>query len=492
MPGPPDSNLKPRGDSLPASFWVLLIGTPLLTLLVTAVAGVLFMGSCARVFIRVLLNRPISDTLAELFVSALSTPPLELLYLSLRSAKGDVIIRPMGSPKPRLGFDAVTLVPAQLARRPASTWEEADLRVQLGPRARRPLHLALPMFVSGMAYGLALSREARLALAEGAKLAGTALNSGQGPFFEEERRRAGAYILQFGRWKWNRSPEVLAAADMIEIQVGQGAMPGNAVLSTPASITDEVRELMHLAPGEPPTIHANLFLGDDPHDIATLAEVVAYLRRETPDIPLAVKMGAGHELEADLDVALDAGVDVIVIDGTEGATGNAPITLSDHFGLPSLVALSRARRHLERQGAVGRVDLVISGGFREPGDVLKAVAMGAKAVGLGTAAMFAIAHEHITAAVPFHPPTDLVFAKTAHQIPINPHAGAKGLANYLESCRREMAIALKAMGHTSLSELSLADLATLSDDIAAWTGIAHAGRAGERPLGMVGACAKEG
>lgn len=456
------------------SFWLLLVGIPLLSLLVTGFLGTFFAVRWIRAFLFSLLNRPISDTLSELYVSLLSTPPLQLLYVSLRAGSGDVVIRPMGSPKPRPGFDALSFVPAQLKRRPVDEESPVSLEVTLGERARRPLKLQIPMFVSGMAFGLAVSKEARLALAEGCQLMGTALNSGQGPFFQEERERAGLYILQFGRWNWNRREEILKAADMIEIQVGQGAMPGNAVISTPQSVSREILDLMGLAKDEPPTIHANLFL-ERPGDGATLKDVADYLRHVVPDIPLAVKFGAGDDLEGDIDVALEAGVDVIVVDGTEGATGNAPITLSDHFGLPSLVALSRARRHLERSGRQD-VDLVISGGFREPGDIMKAVALGAKAVGLGSAAMFAIAHPRLSSALPFRPPTDLVFYHSARHLPLEPHEAAKALANFLSSSTKEMAIALKALGHTRLLDLSPRDLCTLSKDVAEWTGVRYAGR----------------
>ena len=465
---------------MPISFWILLIATPILTLVAVGLFGSLFAVRWVRAFLWTLLNRPISETVSELLVSSLSTPPLDLLYVSMRSAKGDVIIRPMGSPKPRKSFDDLSFVPAQLARLPRGEAEEAHLGVTVGGRARRPLQLRLPVFVSGMAYGLALSREARLALAEGARRAGIPLNSGQGPFFEEERERAGLYVLQFGRWTWNRSEEILHRADMIEIQVGQGAMPGNAVLSTPGSIGPEIRELMGLGRDEPPTIHANLFL-EDPGRVASLHEVVSYLRGATPDIPLAVKFGAGDDLEADIDVALESGVDVIVIDGTEGATGNAPITLSDHFGLPSLIALVRARRHLEEAGRTD-VDLLISGGFREPGDIMKALALGAKAVGLATIPMFAIAHSRLTSALPFHPPTDLVFYKTPHPIPIDIEEGARGLENFLESTKREMAIALKTMGHTDVGELGPGDLSTLNEEVARWCGVRYAGEA--KPSGI--------
>ncbi|MCY0878996.1 MAG: FMN-binding glutamate synthase family protein [Firmicutes bacterium] len=424
--------------------------------------------------IHILLTRPMSDTLAELYVSMRSTPPIDFLYSSLRANSGKVVIRPMGSARPVHGFDDLAFVPAQLARRPVLESEPVDLSVTLGRRAKKPLTIAMPLYISGMAYGLALTKEARLALAKGSGLSRIPLNSGQGPFLPEERQLASHYVLQFGRWTWNRDPEILRQADMIEVQVGQGAMPGNAVIATPDEVSDDIKRMMHLKPGEAPIIHADLFL-DDPKHPRVLADVVAYLRSVTDGVPIALKMGAGDDLERDLDVALDAKVDVIVIDGTEGATGNAPITLSDHFGIPSLMALARAVRHLEVTHTRDDVDLLVSGGFREPGDFLKAYAMGANAVGLGTIAMFAIAHYQITTAVPFYPPTDLVFYRARPKLPLDPEKGAQGLHNFLESCRQEMEISLRTMGHTRITDLSRRDLSALDPVVAKITGCHYAG-----------------
>ncbi|MBX6350722.1 MAG: FMN-binding glutamate synthase family protein [Clostridia bacterium] len=446
---------------------------PVLTVLAALLAFALLFPVVVRRFIRSVLNRPISDTLAELYVSTKSTTLMQLLYLSIRAATGDVVIRPMGSARPAKGFDDLAFVPAQLARAPLADAEPVELECVIGRRAARPLRMRLPIMISGMAYGLALTRNARLALARGARRAGVALNTGQGPAFPEEIAEAGAYIVQFGRWDWNRDPELLRRADAIEVQVGQGAMPGNAVIASPASVGPEVRRLMRLAPGASPDIHAHLYL-ESPDRPASLSEVVRYLRSVNPDVPILVKMGAGDDVEADIDVALQAGVDAIVVDGTEGATGNAPITLSDHFGLPSLTALSRAVRHLNLRGARDRVDLILSGGLREPGDFLKAYALGADCVAIATAAMFAIAHRQIAQVFPYYPPTDLVFYRARPQIPLDVEKGASGLVNYLESCRAEMEIALRTLGRRSYRELSPKDLCTLDREIAETTGVRYA------------------
>jgi glutamate synthase domain-containing protein 2 len=445
-----------------------------LVVVFTTVALLAAVPAVMRRAIRVLLTRPMSDTLAELMLSLKSTPAVDFLYSSLRAQTGNVVIRPMGSARPSHGFDDLALVPAQLARRPLADDDPVDLSVTLGPRARRPLRASLPVYISGMAYGLALTKNARLALARAAGASDVPLNSGQGPFLEEERRLAKTYVLQFGRWTWNRDPEILRQADMIEVQVGQGAMPGNAVIATPDEVSPSTRAQMGLKPGEAPVIHAHLFL-DQPDRPASLTDVVRYLRDVTDGVPIALKMGAGQDLERDLDVCLEAGVDVIVVDGTEGATGNAPITLSDHFGIPTLDALVRTVRHLERRDSRRDVSLLVSGGFREPGDVLKAVALGADAVGLATIAMFALAHHQITESVPLYPPTDLVFYRSNPRIPLDVDKGALGLHNFLESCRKEMTLALRTMGRHTLGELSPADVCALDPDIARLTGLPYAG-----------------
>ncbi|MCY0864444.1 MAG: FMN-binding glutamate synthase family protein [Sulfobacillus sp.] len=454
-------------------FWVIL-GAGLIVL---TLAGILVWWSIpwlSRRMIHHLLTRPMSDTWAELYLSMRSTPPVDFLYSSLRANTGDKVIRPMGSARPAHGLDDLAFVPAQLARRPVLETEPVELAVTLGRRRPRPLTFSMPLFLSGMAYGLALTKEARLALATASGEARIPLNSGQGPFLTEERALAYRYILQFGRWDWNRDPDILRQADMIEIQVGQGAMPGNAVIATPGEVGPEIKRLMRLGPDQAPIIHADLYL-TRPDEPAALRDVVDYLRQIHPEVPIALKMGAGNELERDLDVALDAGVDVIVIDGTEGATGNAPITLSDHFGIPSLMALVRAERHLRITHTRDDVDLVISGGFREPGDFLKAYALGADAVGIGTIAMFALAHYQITEAVPLYPPTDLVFYRAHPRIPLDVEKAARGLSNFLESCRTEMTIAIRTMGHTSVHQLTPEDLSSLDPEIARITGVRYAG-----------------
>jgi len=352
--------------------------------------------------------------------------------------------------------------------------QPVDLLTTLGQRAKKPLTFSMPIFISGMAYGLALNKPARLAIADAGGRAQIPVNSGQGPFLQEERDRAYRYILQFGRWTWNRDPQILSQADMIEVQVGQGAMPGNAVLASPTEVGPEIKALMHLGATESPIIHADLFL-KDPQQPTPLKEVIAFLRSTVPDIPLALKMGADGLIEENIDVALEAGVDVLVIDGTEGATGNAPITLSDHFGIPTLYALARAVRHLRLRGASEHVDLVVSGGLREPGDFLKAIALGAKAVGIGTIAMFALAHKQITETVPLYPPTDLVFYRARPKLPLDVALAGQGLSNFLESCRKEMIIALRTIGVAQVHDLSPADLSALDPTIAEITGLHFAG-----------------
>jgi glutamate synthase domain-containing protein 2 len=458
----------PEGGGKDVLFWSLLGAVASAFLTVGLV--LILVPALVRRALTVVLTRPMSDTLAELYVSTRSTTPMQILYASLRAATGDLVIRPMGSARPTRGLDNLALVPAQLARRPVRETQPVDLSCTIGRRAKKPLSMKLPLYMSGMAYGLAITREARLAMARASGEVGIALNSGQGPFLPEERQRCWAYVLQFGRWDWNRDPQILRQADMIEVQVGQGAMPGNAVLASPTEVGPEVRARMGLRPGQSPDIHADLYL-TRPDEPASLAQVVRYLREVTDGIPIAVKMGAGDHLEADLDVALEAGVDVVVLDGTEGATGNAPITLSDHFGIPTLDALVRAVAHLERRGARGEVDLLVSGGLREPGDFLKAYALGADAVGLATVILFALAHPQIAQAVPFYPPTSLVFYRSRPAIPLDVDRASQALVNFFRSCQREMEVALRAMGHDSVKKLTRRDVCALDPDVAVRTGL---------------------
>lgn len=381
---------------------------------------------------------------------------------SLRAEYGTAVQRPMGSARRWPDLQHLVFDVAQLANPPAEHDAPVDLAVALGPRAERPLRIDIPIMISGMAYGQALSERVKVALARGATLAGTATNTGEGPLSPMERQAASKLVVQFNRSTWGKTRRALQQADMIEIQFGQGAAAGvgGEVFKTRAD--NELRAMLDVAPGVPAisySIHPEL--RDKP-----LQQLVDELRELGRGVPVAAKLAPGRRLEEDIQVCLDAGIDVIVLDGAQAATKGSPTIIQDDFGLPTLHGLLRAVAYLEKVKKRERVSLVVSGGLRTPGDFLKMVALGADAVYIGTMALFAVAHGQVFKSLPWEPPTQLVFygGKQADEFDVD--EGADRMARFLRGSAEEMAVALRALGKTSLGDLSRDDLMALDEHTA--------------------------
>lgn len=459
--------------------------------ILVGVAGALGLGTLGAVafgrpMLRAALGRVIrrlmtdrySENLFEGYTMMQQRPPRVMVEVALRAQEGKPISRPWGTPKRFVHFDNLMFVPAQLAQLPTPDDTLVETGTIIGPQAPRPLELGMPILVSGMAYGLSLTGAAKIALARGASLAETATNSGEGGFFPEERKNARTYILQYTRGGWPSDPEILRQADAIEIQAGQGAQAG-ARQSTPAhKLRGPYRQALGLPEGKPAVMHSRFPGVDRPEDFAAL---VNRLRDVTDGIPIGIKFAAGHRLEADLQVALDAGVDFVTVDGAQAAShGGAPIT-EDDFGIPTLMAVARAGRFLEEAGARGRVSLIVSGGLSTPGEYLKCLALGADACAIGTAAVTAITHTQVTKVLPYEPPTELVWHDGKHTEKFDADAGARDLAGYLHSCAGEMVIGARCLGRTSLHDVTRDDLCALDEVTAAVCGLPLAWRPWDEP-----------
>lgn len=413
------------------------------------------------------LGRLMQDSYGENlweFVSASRRAGLQtIVETSLRAATGETLHRPLGSPKPWPNLDGIRFTCAQLATSPVPHDEPVDMTVTLGPRAQRPLQVDTPILVSGMAYALALSAATKFALARGATLAGSAYNTGEGPAFPGERQIARRLIVQFNRASWGKEPHRMREADMIEIQIGQGAAGGVGGIVKPVRKDKRLRALLGVAPGRDAVTYARV---PEWAPGTPLRELVDRLREQAGGVPIGVKLAAGHQLERDLDVCLEAGVDVVAIDGGQAATRGSPPILQDDFGLPTFYALVRAEKYLRRTGQRDRISLIVGGGLFTPGDYLKVLALGADAVYIGTIALFALAHTQTLRSLPWEPPTQLVFfeGKQAHRL--DPHEAAHHLANYLRSCTREMAVAVRALGKRSVRDVGRDDLTALDPQTA--------------------------
>jgi len=202
-----------------------------------------------------------------------------------------------------------------------------------------------------------------------------------------------------------------------------------------------------------------------------LKEIVTYLREVTRGVPVGVKLAASKFLEDDLQIAAESGVDFFTIDGSRaGSKGTTPI-LQDDFGLPTLFAVVRAVNFIKKNELENKISLIISGGLATPGDYLKALAMGADAVYIGTIALFAMSHTQVLKSLPWEPPPAIVWYKGKHQNKLDVDKGAKNLAKYLFSCNQEIKDAVKALGKKSIHEVDKSDLFALDPFTAEVAGI---------------------
>lgn len=416
------------------------------------------LGRTVRRWLRVLMTDPYDANLLELY-SAISRYGLQNLgETELRATLGTVLQRPLGSPKRFPDLSGVMFNVAQLETMPTPLDVPIDLKVTIGPQATRPLQIDLPVMVSGMAYGWALSEDAKVALALGAAQAGTASNTGQGPWLESERKAAKKLIYQYHRGHWGKTERILRQSDGIEIQFGQGATAGLAVVLEAELMDQRLREQFEVQSGQPAIAQARQPEVQRPSD---LVQLVRRLRHESGGVPVGVKLAAGQQLEQDLRHVLQAEVDFITLDGAEGATKGSPPITEDDFGLPTAYALARAARFLREQRAEGRVSLVISGGLRTPGDFLKAVALGATAVDIGSTALFAMSHKQSLHAIPFEPPTQAAWYGGRSAQLFNRQTGGESLGRFLRSCHDEMEEGIRALGKTRLQEVGRSDLVAL-------------------------------
>jgi glutamate synthase domain-containing protein 2 len=401
------------------------------------------------------------------FVSAATRAGLQnIIENNLRSERGKIIFRPLGTPKKFLHFDDLMFDIAQLNTMPTEANVKIETKTVIGPMAKKPLVLDIPIMVSGMAHGTALSEKVKIAIAKGTAMIGTATNTGEGGMLPSERKVARYLVLQFPRAKWVRDEKTLKQADMIEIQFGQGAQAGTSHSKT--KLGKKARQIRGLKKGETAVIEARL---PEMKQGYSLKQIVNRLREITGGVPIGVKFGCGKYLEKDMEIALKAEVDVIALDGAQAATKGAPPIIEDDFGLPTLHALCRAVRFLEKEGVRDKVSLIISGGLLNPGHFLKAIALGANAISIGTTILFAVAHKQVLQAMPFETPTQITWDDGKFSKQFNINKGAQTVYNFLQSSILEMEDGVRALGKTSIWDVTKDDLMALTPEVAQITGV---------------------
>jgi glutamate synthase domain-containing protein 2 len=417
-----------------------------------------------------LLSDQYHENLMELWSAVRRTSVQTILEIGLRAEGGKLIQRPLGSPRKFPHYDTLMFVAAQMARLPKEASVQIDMKVTLGAKVQKPLQLDIPLMISGMGFGVGLSEEAKKALARAAKQLGTAICSGEGPFLPEERQEAGKFTWQISRTTWGRSPEGIAAADMLEVQMGQGARMGPFALE-PENVKGKAQQLMGISPTETVVTAAVIPGINTPWD---WPKYVTDLRAEAGGKPIAIKIMATGALERDLAVCLEAGFDVIILDGAQGGAGGASPLICDDMGIPSLLALVRAERFLQAQGARKDVSLVVAGGYATPGECLKAIALGADAIYLGTVPLYALVHKQIHIVLPWEPLTQLVWYDSPYKEQLDINLAGQSVFNVLKSMAMEMEEGVRALGKTALSEVGPNDLVALDEWTAQVTGVKRA------------------
>lgn len=407
------------------------------------------------------------ENLFEMLPVAQKVNPVYLGELLMRSAQGTPVPRPLGSHLHFSPWEKVLFNPVHLFRFPTPENVGISTSVTIGRKARRPLTIAIPIIIAGMSFGGALSKKAKIALAKAASMAGTATNSGEAGLMEEEREAASLFIGQYNRGGWMNTPEKYHRLDAIEIQLGQGAQGSSPQRTTLKNIGPDYREVFQLAPGQDAQIHSRLANVQTREDFVSL---VRQLREET-GVPVGLKIAATHHLEKELEIALEAEVDFVTLDGAEGGThGGAPI-LEDDVGLPTFFALSRAAQYFARQKVRGKINILAAGGLITPGQMLKAMALGADAVYIGTAAVMALVSEQVKECLPLEPPTSLVVYTGKMTDKLDVDKGARSLLRFLNACVTEMEMAVMNMGITALSHVGKSDLCTLDPMLSKAAGI---------------------
>jgi len=405
------------------------------------------------------------------------------------AATGIYDIRGGGAKRRVPHFDDLLFLGASVSRYPLEGYRErCDTKVTLGTRfAKNPIELDIPITIAGMSFG-ALSGRAKEALGRGASEAGTSTTTGDGGMTPEERGHSTKLVYQYLPSRYGMNPDDLRKADAIEVVVGQGAKPGGGGMLLGQKISDRVAEMRNLPKGidqRSACRHPDWTGPDDLEiKILELREITAWEK------PIYVKVG-GTRPYYDVALAVKAGADVVVLDGMQGGTAATQDVFIEHVGLPTLACIRPAVQALQDLGVHREVQLIVSGGIRTGADVAKAMALGADAVSIGTAAMVAIGdndpkweaeyqklgtttgayddwHEGLD-------PAGITTQDPELQQRLDPVDAGRRLRNYLNVMTLEAQTIARACGHNDLHNLEPEDLCALSMEAAAMAQVPLAG-----------------
>ncbi len=376
----------------------------------------------------------------------------------------------MGVPRDQLPkWESIQVLTGQLARMPLLDDEPVDTQTVIGPAAKRPLVLNIPLFVSDMSFG-ALSEEAKVALAAGAELAGTGICSGEGGMLPDEQQHNSRYFYELASARFGWSLDHLRKVQAFHFKGGQGAKTGTGGHLPGNKVTGRIAEVRGLPEGTAAISPARF---PDWTSLDQFREFAAQVREASDGIPVGYKMSAQH-IERDIDAALSIGVDYIILDGRGGGTGAAPLLFRDNISVPTIPALARARRHLTASGA-DDVTLAVTGGIRTAADMVKALALGADAIGLSNSALQAIGCVGMRACDTNTCPVGIATQQPHLRSRLPVQLAAQRLQRFLHASVELMTVLARACGHRRLADFDLDDLVTFDRDFACLSGVPYAG-----------------
>lgn len=399
-------------------------------------------------------------------------------------------IRGWGAKRVLPTLDDLVVLGASMSRYPLEGYREAcGTNVVIGEgRAEHPIRLDIPITIAGMSFG-SLSAQAKEALGRGASAVGTSTTTGDGGMTQEERGHSQTLVYQYLPSRYGMNPDDLRRADAIEVVVGQGAKPGGGGMLMGQKITERVAKMRTLPEGidqRSACRHPDWTGPDDLEiKITELREIVDHR------VPVYVKVGAARPYY-DTALAVKAGADAVVVDGMQGGTAATQDVFIEHVGIPTIAAIPEAVRALRDLGVHrGDVKLIAAGGMRSGADVAKAIALGADAVSIGTAALIAIGDNDPaledeyralgTAAGFFEDfqagtdPAGITTQDPVRSARLDPEIGGRRLANYLRVLSIEAQTIARACGKSHVHNLEPEDLAALTVEAAAMAKVPLAG-----------------
>ncbi|MFT7583655.1 MAG: CDGSH-type Zn-finger protein [Cellvibrionaceae bacterium] len=377
----------------------------------------------------------------------------------------------MGVPRDLLPkWDDIQIMVAQMATKPLMDDDPVSTGLVIGPRAKKPLKLDIPLFVSDMSFG-ALSEEAKVSLARGAELAGTGICSGEGGMLPEEQQENGRYFYELASAMFGYDEALLTRVQAFHFKGGQGAKTGTGGHLPGNKNRGKISKVRGIPEGEPAISPPTFRDLTTPEDFCRFADRV---REITGGIPIGFKLSANH-IEQDMQFAIDASADYIILDGRGGGTGAAPSLFRDHISVPTIPALSRARHFLDQKGLSGEITLIATGGLRSPADFVKAMCLGADGIALSNAPMQAIGCVGARICNTNNCPAGIATQRPELRARLNVQVAAERLARFFGASTDLMKVMARACGHDELAKFNVDDIATWNRDLSELSGIKYSG-----------------